>query len=759
VYDWDKVRYTDSRKASYERFKPAPPKWLKRGVQAYELFFPKVFFLDTIMRVAGCDLQHELSEEEFILAWKQIERESHGTREGRQLPSVPSYTTYVDRRLAKKLTRQDEAIIEKHIEILDFFRALQLRARNGVLSSSDYEWMRLHMNEVERPEDFATADVFRLVATREKRDEINGEELRHRIEQGTPAIRIKPRLSAGARDDMFGKTLSQVLHLCIGARVMVTHNLCVAHGLVNGTRGIVHDIVVGGPNQLPVAVLIRVQRRTADRDGYSGPCFLDGEPRVDVPTSEVVVAIPLYQLEHYDRGRTYTCQQFPLMLAWAVTVHKSQGLTLARAVYDAGGDEWAVGMTFVALTRVRHPAHFALSPMPELARLTTDIAKSPALFTRKLHEHKLRELRYATAVKYTHLSPPQSAFAALPTKPSKYLPPPTDMPKRTTSASTQIHNIWQCKPQPPRMSTSSSLPRPIISSAPPVVASVRTEQLANLGRAEALQANLARVEALSLPSFDAPMVSALPSWLSTALPSLELRARIVDFWAGGHAVSQQMSCYLQRLGFQVDFVTNATQEPSACAFVAARVVNDLHAAGERWLNCDVRRAVEHQWVHSGNLLLGRTMPSMVDCGFMASNDQVDQMVEGFWQNDAPSELRLDCSSWFTLPGAAALDCVLGDLVEDLHSVATCGTHADLALRIRVPNIGSSAHAGSHWFTIAYSILRSNEQRAEAAGQQKQEEEEDCVMGDGEAYDEDETNYESLFADELKMADAWDMNDL
>ena len=37
---------------------------------------------------------------------------------------------------------------------------------------------------------------------------------------------------------------------------------------------------------------------------------------------QVVVAIPLYQLEYYDRGKTYTCQQFPLRLAWAVTVRE-----------------------------------------------------------------------------------------------------------------------------------------------------------------------------------------------------------------------------------------------------------------------------------------------------------------------------------------------------------------------------------------------------------------------------------------------------
>ena len=199
------------------------------------------------------------------------------------------------------------------------------------------------------------------------------------------------------------------------------------------------------------------------------------------------------------------------------------------------------------------------------------------------------------------------------------------------------------------------------------------------------------------------MTSVLPSWLSYALPSLELRARIVDFWVGDLAVSNLMSQYLERLGFQVDLVTNATQESEACAFVAARVVNDLHAAGERWWSCDVRRAAEHQWVRAGNILLGRTMSTVVDSGFLACNQQVDQLVKGFWQKDAPTELRLDCSTWFALPGAAPLDHVLADLVEDLHSVATGSSQADLELRLRVPNTGRSTQAGFHWFTIAYSI--------------------------------------------------------
>jgi len=49
------------------------------------------------------------------------------------------------------------------------------------------------------------------------------------------------------------------------------------------------------------------------------------------------------------------------MLAWAYTIHKSQGKTLSKVVIDLGNSEKCCGMT-VALSRVRRLEYLSLHP-------------------------------------------------------------------------------------------------------------------------------------------------------------------------------------------------------------------------------------------------------------------------------------------------------------------------------------------------------------------------------------------------------------
>lgn len=45
--------------------------------------------------------------------------------------------------------------------------------------------------------------------------------------------------------------------------------------------------------------------------------------------------------------------QYPVKLAWAITIHKSQGLTFEKAIIDLGGGAFAHGQLYVALSRCR----------------------------------------------------------------------------------------------------------------------------------------------------------------------------------------------------------------------------------------------------------------------------------------------------------------------------------------------------------------------------------------------------------------------
>ena len=62
-------------------------------------------------------------------------------------------------------------------------------------------------------------------------------------------------------------------------------------------------------------------------------------------------------------GGTQVRTQLPLSLCWAITMHKSQGQTIEKAVIDLGPKEACTGLTFVCLSRAKRLADLMAKPM------------------------------------------------------------------------------------------------------------------------------------------------------------------------------------------------------------------------------------------------------------------------------------------------------------------------------------------------------------------------------------------------------------
>jgi ATP-dependent DNA helicase PIF1 len=117
---------------------------------------------------------------------------------------------------------------------------------------------------------------------------------------------------------------NKVLRLKKGAAVMCTINLDMDNGICNGSQGIIIDIIEQNQVVTPIVK------------------FSNGIIRRINP--------------HYWQSEDYpslAVGQFPLCLAWALTIHKIQGATLSMAEIDIGRTIFEYGQTYVALSRIQ----------------------------------------------------------------------------------------------------------------------------------------------------------------------------------------------------------------------------------------------------------------------------------------------------------------------------------------------------------------------------------------------------------------------
>ena len=209
-------------------------------------------------------------------------------------------------------------ITEQHRQEDDTFLDLLISIRQSSVVDEHYEYLKTrYIERSDMPED-----TTKLYSHNLDVDKVNEQELGKLDEEEKEFMMSAAGSAALVKSLKKGCLSPEVLVLKKGSVVMFTKNNP-KEKYVNGTMGTVVDF-----------------------DPFSG------YPVVETKQGKVVTVLPMDWVVE-DGGKTKAqISQIPLRLAWAITVHKSQGMSMDSAIMDLSS-VFEYGQGYVALSRVR----------------------------------------------------------------------------------------------------------------------------------------------------------------------------------------------------------------------------------------------------------------------------------------------------------------------------------------------------------------------------------------------------------------------
>lgn len=205
------------------------------------------------------------------------------------------------------------------------FVGLLNRIRNNSVEPTDIEHLNSRYVTEPMPED---GFYINLTATNKRADEINDEHLH--------ALKSKPHTSRATVKGEFTKEYfptATELQFKTGAQVMLLNN-DTKKRWVNGSIGVIEAVKHNEDGEEYVNIRLQDNHKLVSVEPFEWEVF-----RFSFDGTQIIS----------DAVGTFT--QYPFRLAWAITIHKSQGKTFDRVVIDIGRGTFAAGQMYVALSR------------------------------------------------------------------------------------------------------------------------------------------------------------------------------------------------------------------------------------------------------------------------------------------------------------------------------------------------------------------------------------------------------------------------